>query len=175
MKRYLCSYIVPLLVLLTACTQPEKATESPTIVYAVTLDRSVNIIGGKTVYVPIYSQIYVWDRNRTMELTSTLSVRNTDLTHPIIINSVQYYDNNGKLIRSHLVQPIQLPPLAAIEFIVNQDDTTGGAGASFIVEWLTQKQVSEPVIEAVMINASGNQGVSLVSPGRVIKTRTNSK
>lgn len=175
MKRYLCSYIVPLLVLLTACTTPEKPIEPITQLKAVTLDNRVKIIGGQTVYVPIYSHIYIWERGRTMELTSTLSVRNTDLTHPIIIASVNYYDSNGKLVRKYLKQPVELPRLASTNFIVDQEDTTGGAGASFIVEWVTQKQVSLPVIEAVMINASGNQGVSLVSPGRVIKTRTNSK
>lgn len=175
MKRYLCSYIVPLLVLLTACTAPEKPIEPVTQLKAVTLDNRVKIIGGQTVYVPIYSHIYIWERGRTMELTSTLSVRNTDLTHPIIIASVNYYDSNGKLVRKYLKQPVELPRLASTNFIVDQEDTSGGAGASFIVEWVTQKPVSDPVIEAVMINASGNQGVSLVSPGRVIKTRTNSK
>ncbi|MFB2895227.1 DUF3124 domain-containing protein [Aerosakkonemataceae cyanobacterium BLCC-F50] len=175
MKRYLCSYIVPLLVLLTACTAPEKPIEPVTQLKAVTLDNRVKIIGGQTVYVPIYSHIYIWERGRTMELTSTLSVRNTDLTHPIIIASVNYYDSNGKLVRKYLKQPVELPRLASTNFIVDQEDTSGGAGASFIVEWVTQKQVSVPVIEAVMINASGNQGVSLVSPGRVIKTRTNTK
>lgn len=175
MKRYLCSYIVPLLVLLTGCTAPEKPIEPATQLKTVTLDNRVKIIGGQTVYVPIYSHIYIWERGRTMELTSTLSVRNTDLTHPIIIASVNYYDSNGKLVRKYLKQPVELPRLASTNFIVDQEDTTGGAGASFIVEWVTQKQVSLPVIEAVMINASGNQGVSLLSPGRVIKTRTNSK
>ncbi|WP_413264866.1 DUF3124 domain-containing protein [Floridanema flaviceps] len=166
---------MPLLVLLTACTAPEKPIEPVTQLKAVTLDNRVKIIGGQTVYVPIYSHIYIWERGRTMELTSTLSVRNTDLTHPIIIASVNYYDSNGKLVRKYLKQPVELPRLASTNFIVDQEDTSGGAGASFIVEWVTQKQVSVPVIEAVMINASGNQGVSLVSPGRVIKTRTNTK
>jgi len=175
MKRYLCNYIVPLLVLLTACTPPEKPTEPAIKLKTVTLDNTVKIIGGQTVYIPIYSQIYIWERSRTMELTSTLSFRNTDLTHPIIIVSVNYYDSNGKLVRKYLKQPVELPRLASTNFIVDQEDTSGGAGASFVVEWVTQKQVSVPVIEAVMINAGGNQGISLLSPGRVIKTRTNSK
>ncbi|WP_413281571.1 DUF3124 domain-containing protein [Floridanema evergladense] len=162
---------MPLLVLLTACTEPKKPVEPATQLKAVTLDNTVKIVGGQTIYVPIYSQIYVWERNRTMELTSTLSVRNTDRTNPIIIAFANYYDSNGKLVRKYLKQPIELPPLASTNFIVDQEDTTGGSGASFVVEWVTQKPVSEPVIEAVMINAGGNQGISLISPGRVIKTR----
>lgn len=175
MKRYLSNYIVPLLVLLTACTTPEKPIEPVTQLKPVTLDNTVKIMGGQTVYVPVYSQIYIWERSRTMELTTTLSVRNTDLTHPIIVASVNYYDSNGKLIRKYLKQPVELPRLASTNFIVNQEDTSGGAGASFVVEWITQKQSSVPLIEAVMINASGNQGISLLSSGRVIKTRTDRK
>lgn len=175
MKRYLYNYIVPLLVLLTACTAPEKPIEPTTQLKAVTLGNTIKIIGGQTVYVPIYSHIYVWERGRTMDLTSTLSVRNTDLTHPIIITSANYYDSNGKLVRKFLKQPVELPRLASTNFIVDQEDTSGGSGASFVVEWVTQKQTSVPVIEAVMINAGGNQGISLISPGRVIKTRTNRK
>lgn len=175
MKPYLYSYIVPLLILLTACTAPEKPIEPATQLKAITLDNTVKIIGGQTVYVPIYSRIYVRERDRTMELNSTLSIRNTDLIQPIIIASVNYYDSNGKLVRKFLKQPIELPRLASTNFIVSQEDTSGGSGASFVVEWVTQKQTSVPVIEAVMINADGNQGISLISPGRVIKTRINSK
>lgn len=110
-----------------------------------------------------------------MNLTATLSVRNTDLTHPMIVASVKYYDNNGKLVRKYLERPVELGPLASTNFVVDQEDTSGGSGAAFVVEWVTQKEVSVPVIESVMINTSGNQGLSIVSPGRVIKSRANSK
>lgn len=109
-----------------------------------------------------------------MDLTATLSVRNTDLTNPIIIAAINYYDTEGKLVRKELAQPVELGPLAATSFIIEQQDTSGGSGASYIVEWVVQKEVSTPVIEAVMINTGGNQGVSFISPGRVIKTRPKS-
>jgi hypothetical protein len=174
MKQHLYSYILPLVVLLTACNLSETASEPTIQLKPVTLDARVKIIAGQTVYVPIYSYIYSWGRSRTMDLTATLSVRNTDLTQPIIIASVNYYDTSGKLVRKYLEQPVELRPLAATHFIVDQEDNSGGLGAAFIVEWVTQKEVSTPVIEAVMINASGNQGISLLSHGRVIKSRTNS-
>jgi hypothetical protein len=113
----------------------------------------------------------MWEQTRTTDLTATLSVRNTDLTHPIIISSANYYDTNGKLVRKYLEQPVELGALAATDFVINQEDTKGGSGASFIVEWVAQQPVSTPVIEAIMINTSGNQGLSFVSPGRVIKSR----
>jgi hypothetical protein len=173
MKQHLYSYILPLVVLLTACDLSETPTEPSTQLKPVTLDAKVKIIAGQTVYVPIYSYIYSWGRSRTMDLTATLSVRNTDLTQPIIIASVNYYNTEGKLVRKYLEQPVEIGPLAATSFIVDQEDNSGGLGASFLVEWVTQKEVSTPVIEAIMINASGNQGISLLSPGRVIKSRAN--
>jgi hypothetical protein len=45
----------------------------------------------------------------------------------------------------------------------------GGSGANFIVEWTAATTVSEPVVEAVMISAQAGQGISFLSPGRVIK------
>ena len=65
--------------------------------------------------------------------------------------------------------------MASTDFVVRRTDTSGGLGANFIVEWVAEKEVSEPVIEAVMIGAESTQGISFVSPGRVIKTQINSK
>ena len=49
----------------------------------------------------------------------------------------------------------------------------GGLGANFIVEWVAQTEVSEPVIEAIMIGSSFQQGISWISPGKVIKNQNN--
>lgn len=172
MKQYLGLIVA---ISLTACAPSQPAQAPATQLKPVTLDNTVKIITGQTVYVPIYSHIYTVEQNRTMNLTATLSVRNTDLTHPLIVSSVNYYDTNGKLVRKYLEQPVELRPMAATNFVVNQEDVSGGAGAAFIVEWVAQQQVSAPVIEAVMINTGGNQGLSFVSPGRVIKTRGTGK
>lgn len=173
MQRSLCSSLVAI-VLLTACTPSETPIKSPQL-KAVTLDNTVKIIAGQTIYVPVYSSIYAWEQKRTIHLTATLSVRNTDLIQSIVVVSINYYDSNGQLIRQHLEQPVELGSLSAASFVVDQEDTSGGVGAAFVVEWVAQQEVSVPVIEAVMINASGNQGISFISPGRVIKSRADSK
>ena len=56
---------------------------------------------GGTVYVPVYSSIYLGlDIKRKMvELAVTVSVRNVSARHPIILDSVRYYDSTGKQIR----------------------------------------------------------------------------
>lgn len=133
------------------------------------------VVMGQTVYVPIYSHIYHYNsQNQVMNLSATLSIRNTDLAHPIIVTSVRYYNTEGQLIRQDVERPVALKPLASTSFFVAADDTSGGAGANFIVEWVTEKSVSEPVIEAVMINSSSAQGISFITSGKVLQQRSRS-
>ncbi|MGK7954481.1 MAG: DUF3124 domain-containing protein [Crocosphaera sp.] len=129
------------------------------------------LVSGQVIYVPIYSEIHNSDQNRVIPLVSTLSLRNTDLSHFMIIETVDYYDSGGKKVRSYLTQPIKLAPLTSTSVVVQEEDQTGGTGANFIVEWRSAHQVSEPVIEAIMLNTFSQQGISFVSPGRVIKER----
>jgi len=128
---------------------------------------------GQTIYVPVYSHIYYENQKEVLYLSATLSIRNTDLSNPIIITSVRYYNTEGKLIKQYLERPVELSPLASMDFIVERTDTSGGSGANFIVEWIAEKDVSKPVVEAVMISAASNQGISFVSPGRIIKNHGN--
>jgi hypothetical protein len=179
MKRYL-QFAFPVVLrslvliitsfVLVACTQSQPNPKPTPQLKVVTLN-AVKAVEGQTVYVPIYSHIYTVNQNQTIDLAATLSVRNTDLTNRIIIASIRYYNTNGELVRQYLEQPVELRPLASAEFVVNQEDTSGGVGANFVVEWLAEKQVSNPVIEAVMMNTMGNQGISFVSPGRAIESR----
>lgn len=171
MKRSLWAYFIVLMILITGCASSQPAQEPAPPLKTVTLDNTVKIVTGQTVYVPVYSEIPMWEQRRTMNLTVTLSVRNTDSTHPLIVASVNYYDDRGKLIRQYLDQPVELNPLASTYFVIDQDDRSGGIGSSFMVEWVAQQPLSTPVIESIMINTSGNQGISFVSSGHVIKTR----
>lgn len=173
MTRSLWSGLLVLVLLLCGCTESQTVTPPnlASTLKTVTLDSTTRITAGQTVYVPAYSAIYMWEQKRTMDLTTTLSVRNTDLKAPIIIAAVSYYNQNGKLVRQYLEQPVELNPLATTSFVVDQEDRTGGIEASFIVEWVAQQTVTPPVIQAIMINTSGNQGLSFVNEGRVIKSR----
>lgn len=146
-------------------TDPKRETS----LRAVTLDKT-KVVMGQTLYVPIYSHIYHYNsQDNAINLSATLSIRNTDLTNSIIITSVRYYDTNGQLIRQDIKSPVELKPLASTEFFIAADDTSGGSGANFIVEWVAEKTVYEPVIEAVMISTSSSQGISFVSPAKVLK------
>ena len=130
---------------------------------------------GQTLYVPIYSHIYAEDRRSMINLTATLSIRNTDLQQSFVINSVRYYDSDGKQLHQYLEKPIQLKALASKDFVIPRTDIAGGAGANFIVEWAAQQKISEPIVEAVMIGTEGNRGFSFVSPARVVERLNLSK
>lgn len=128
------------------------------------------IVTGQTIYVPAYSHIYYQDRERVINLTVTLSVRNADRVHSIWIDSVAYYNADGQLIRNELAKSIQLAPLATLHFVVEEDDTSGGTSASFLVKWSNDVDSIAPIVEAVMISAASTQGISFVSVGRVIES-----
>ena len=123
---------------------------------------------GQTVYVPLYSNIFVGDRELPWQMSALLSIRNTDPAHPITISRVEYYDSDGKLVRKYLEKSRQVNPMASIYFYVKASDTTGGWGANFLVEWKSEKEVSQPIIESLMTGMRGTHSVSFISPGRVI-------
>lgn len=131
-------------------------------------NRDLDIVTGQLVYVPAYSEIFIGQEGRSLNLAATLAVHNTDFDAPIIINSVRYYDTDGNLVLDYIDQPVEVNPLASTGFLVEESDTSAGWGANFIVEWVAEEPVHEPVIEAVMVSTRGTQGISLTSLGRVI-------
>jgi hypothetical protein len=124
----------------------------------------------RTVYVPVYSSLPMGlDIPQNMvDLAATLSIRNVSPRHPIVLESVRYYDSAGALVRTDLAAPAELRPLASVEFVVKRADTSGGPGANFLVQWSGAADVDEPLIESVMVGRSGNAGISFTSPGRTI-------
>jgi hypothetical protein len=170
LSQYFCLAIA--IASLTACTTPSQPkTQFPEPQLKTVAVDKAKVAVGQTIYVPIYSHIYTVNRSRKMNLTATLSIRNTDLTNPMILASVDYYDTAGKLVRKYLENPVELGPLASTDFVIEQDDTSGGAGANFVVDWVAEAKITEPIVEAVMLDTVGNQGISFISPGRVIKNQ----
>jgi len=124
----------------------------------------------RVVYVPVYSHIYDGDHKRYVNLTTTLSVRNTDPEREMTLTAVQYFNTAGRLVRVYQPRPLRMAPLATTEFVVAERDTTGGSGANFLVEWTAASSITEPVVEAVMIS-SGTLELSFVSVGRPLLRR----
>jgi len=124
---------------------------------------------GQLVYVPVYSHVYHGDLEKEFLLTGMVSIRNTDPKHAITITLADYYGSDGKIIRSYLSKPLTLNPMASTRFVVKESDPKGGSGANFLVQWQAEKEVNEPIMEAVMIGTAGQQGISFSSRGKAIK------
>ena len=153
------------------CEQPPALPDTPPAAVVQSDDRGIqDIARGQKVYVSFYSQISQSGGLSTLDMSGFISIRNTSETEPIQINAVRYFDTNGQLVNDCLsAQILQLPPMATTEFGIARSDRSGGSGANFIVEWVSESEVSDPVVEAIMITASGNQSYTLLSKGRVIE------
>ncbi len=124
---------------------------------------------GAVVYVPVYSHIYHNDGDRRFKLAATLSLRNTDPRRSVTVASVAYYDSDGRLVREYLDAPLTLGPLVSRAYVVAVNDDTGGSGANFLVTWSADTDVSDPLIETVMISTASSQGLSFTGQAQVIQ------
>ena len=117
---------------------------------------------------PAYSAIFYGNEGASIDLSVTLAIHNADLNEAIIIQSVEYYDTDGTFVRDYVDEPVEIASLATTGFRVRDTDLDTGWGGNFIVQWVAEQPVYEPIIEAIMISTRGNQGISFISPGRVI-------
>ena len=124
---------------------------------------------GQTLYVPVYSHIYSGDRERPTYLAATVSIRNTDPNRAIQLESVDYFDSEGKLLRRYLEKPITLKPMASTRYVVSESDKAGGSGANFIIRWKSDALVNAPIAEGIMISTASQLGISFTSRGQVIR------
>lgn len=124
---------------------------------------------GQTLYVPCYSHIYHGVKTRPFDLTITLAVRNSDPRRAMRLTSVDYYGSDGKLLKRFLGSETSMGPLSTREFTVEQNDTSGGAGASFVVRWRSDVAMNEPVVESVMIGTANSQGISFTSRATTVQ------
>ena len=125
----------------------------------------------KKVYASFYSDIYRPEEEAGLiNLSGMLSIRNTSESQSIRILKVLYYDTNGRIVKKCLEGTQKLlSPMATTEFGIPSQDTTGGSGANFIIEWASETVVSDPVVEVVMLSSAGTRGYSLLSSGKVIE------
>ena len=149
-------------------TQPPPSYQPPDLEsMAADEVESAEIAVDKLVYLPVYSHVYYLG-GRPYSLEATISIRNTDVDDPIYIRSVRYYDTEGELAKAFLDSPIRLRPLQSLEYLIEQRDSTGGSGANFLIDWFATSAVDEPIIEAVMVGASGTQSIGFTTTGKTV-------
>ncbi|HKL08449.1 MAG TPA: DUF3124 domain-containing protein [Bacteroidales bacterium] len=122
----------------------------------------------ETDYVPVYSDIYHRDGTRRFMLTTTISIRNTSLTDSAYILEATYFDSYGEKLTEYIDSTILLSPLESIEFVVEEVEDIGGAGANFIIHWGARKYSDQLLIQSIMIGSYGQQGISFLSESKVI-------
>lgn len=131
--------------------------------------RSLHQASGQEVYVPVYSHVYQGIKGRAYNLSALLSIRNVDHSQSITVLSIKYYDDHGTLKQEYLSQPVTIAPMATYEVHIPERDRQGGSGANFTVKWRSDKRVTIPVIQAVMIGTASTQGISFVCDGVAIE------
>ena len=132
---------------------------------------------GQSVYLPIYSHLYHGDVNpRTGKPSETLvsthiSIRNTDPATALKVLSARYYNTDGKLLREFLPKQQTIPPLGTYELYVPRSDSSGGSGANFIIDWVADKPINPPLVEALHADIREARTLLFVTTGRPIQTR----
>lgn len=122
----------------------------------------------KRFYVPVYSHIYI-SENKYTRLSISLSIRNTDPSKDLYVESVDYYNTDGKLIKQYLSTPHILKPMSSIDYLVNLEDMSGGNGAKFLVNVASKNKTINPIIQAIMANTLGNSNLCFLTQGYIIE------
>lgn len=165
-------FLLIILIGLVASCEDEKAISSYNPVDWETRSAKIpeidSLQNGKS-YLSVYSEIYSQTEHRTHNLTTTVSMRNINIKDTIYINKAEYFNTEGKSIRTYFDHPIYIAPLETVEIVVDETDVEGGTGANFVFGWSVKKSISEPLFEGVMISTSGQQGLSFTSEGVRIK------
>jgi len=130
-------------------------------------DQGVRKIRGQVLYMPIYSNVPYSD-GKNYDLSAFLAIHNADLKYKIKITKVTLFNTDGKVVKQYITEDRLLEPFATAIFTISRKDQSG-TGANFLVEWIADQPVNEPLVESVMKDLSGNLGLSFLSTGRVIR------
>ena len=153
-----------------ACTlKKEMSSVNPVNWEKRTVDNSLpdSLIRG-TSYLAVYSHVYSNTEHRTHDLTVTVSMRNTNRSDTIYIDKAEYFDTQGKSIRTYFDKTIFVAPMETVEIVIDERDDAGGSGANFLFNWRIHSEENEPLFDGVMISTSGQQGLSFATKGHRI-------
>ena len=118
----------------------------------------------KAYYLPLYTSIYSQSEHRRNALTSTVSIRNVMQSQSIFLHRADLFNTEGEKIKSYIAEgQVKLSPLETIEIVLGKDWGKAGSGGNFIFEFHLPEIADAPLIEAVMISTSGQQGLSFSS------------
>jgi hypothetical protein len=152
-----------------AVAQPAPSLEQ-TFAGSLTPVPAENLGVSGSFYVPAYSSVSMSQSKLRADFSVTLSIHNTSETRPLVLRRIAYFDTGGKMVDSYLKAPVALKPFAAIEVFIAATDVRGGTGANFVVDWASAGEITEPVVEALMVGGLGSGHYAFISQGRPLKT-----
>ncbi|HDP76005.1 MAG TPA: DUF3124 domain-containing protein [Bacteroidales bacterium] len=125
-------------------------------------------VRAQTLYLPIYSSIPFAEGKSFYGLSSFMAVHNTDFNKPIYVISVYYPDTHGRLIKDFLQSKVDtVMPMQTVNHFVPESDRSG-IGANFVLEWIADSAVNEPLVETIMVSLTSGHGVSFLSEGKIL-------
>jgi hypothetical protein len=148
--------------------QPAPGVEQ-TFAASLTALPAENLRVSGSFYVPAYSSVSMSQSKLRADFSVTLSIHNTSETRPLVLRRIAYFDTGGKMVESYLKAPVALKPFAAIEVFIAAADVRGGTGANFVVDWAATGEITEPVVEALMVGGLGSGHYAFISQGRPLK------
>jgi hypothetical protein len=128
-------------------------------------------VKGQLLYLPIYSNIpFKIDTTKfEFDMSAFVAIHNTDLKNEIKVLKVLYFNTQGKMVYDFLKSETKtLKPLETVDFYVPHEDKSG-TGANFLIEWISDDYVNEPLIESVTINLKTYHSAAIVSQGKIIR------
>ncbi len=152
-------------IIITSCSEREAKKALPQLNLeerSAVIRPADSLIQGKS-YLPVYSQIYHYKSNETVDLTITTSLKNVSPRDTVYILRADLYNSVGTEVRSYTNEPFYLAPLETLDIIIEELDKEGGTGGNFIFEWAIAEERNPPLFEAVMISTLGQQGISFTS------------
>jgi len=169
MRHALALFLLVLFFGFTSCkdSNPLHATKKEERLPTEMTTTTFNFPVEKEVYVPIYSDIYHRTKDYKILLTATLSIRNTSKKDTLFIKNVDYYNSEGDFVHDYIKNPIYLKPLETIDYVIDEEDDTGGSGANFLIHWGSNHK-SKPIFQAIMLGGVGSQGITFTAAGETV-------
>ncbi len=164
-----------LVVFLYSCTNADPNFKKENILDVNQLEKgSIDLSYRDTIYLPMYTEIYMEEDTWKLGLTPTISIRNTSLKDTIYIEEIDHYNSQGGLVHQYHDKILFLGPLQSIEYVVaeRESETEAMIGGSFIIIWGANSLKVKPIFQGIMISSHGPQGISFLTEGVSISGET---
>lgn len=126
-------------------------------------------MNGQLLYMPVYSNIPYMIDTGMFDMSAFVAIHNTDLNSSIILTQVLYFNQDGKMVDDFLNENrMEILPLATRNFYIPYEDRSG-TGANFLIEWISDTLVNEPLIESVTLCLKPNNTVAISSKGKILR------